>query len=117
MYHFVGTLVVLLKKGFEASLSITKRCNMRATILCLLLATPATSFVPQVNRFSQRGLSHALKTRQVTLASSPAPESDAIMSDDPMIVRLEEECARINGINWNSDVGLMQLLNPSKVRV
>jgi hypothetical protein len=58
-----------------------------------------------------------MKMRRVTLASSPAPESDAIMSDDPMIVRLEEECARINGINWNSDVGLMQLLNPSKVRV
>lgn len=61
-------------------------------------------------------LTQASKQRRVSLASTPAPESDAIMSDDPMIVRLEEECARLNGIDWNDDVGLMQLLNPSKVR-
>ena len=49
------------------------------------------------------------------VASTPNADPDAIMSDDPLIVRLEEECARLNGGDWNDEVGLQQLLNPSKV--
>jgi len=54
--------------------------------------------------------------RRVHLASSQE-ESGEIMSDDPIIIRLEQECAILNGGDWNSDVGLMQLLNPSKARI
>mmetsp|Transcript_65858 Transcript_65858/g.148597 ORF Transcript_65858/g.148597 Transcript_65858/m.148597 type:complete len:324 (-) Transcript_65858:278-1249(-) len=53
--------------------------------------------------------------RTFPLFSDASGDPDAIMSDDPMIVRLEEECARMNGADWNEEVGLVQLLNPSKV--
>mmetsp|Transcript_22782 Transcript_22782/g.43804 ORF Transcript_22782/g.43804 Transcript_22782/m.43804 type:complete len:414 (-) Transcript_22782:136-1377(-) len=44
-----------------------------------------------------------------------ASREDEIMSDDPMVIRIEEECARMNGQNWSPELGLQQLLNPSKV--
>ena len=42
-------------------------------------------------------------------------DPDAIMSDDPMVLKLEAQCAAMNGEYWNGDLGLTQLLNPSKV--
>ena len=63
--------------------------------------------------------------RMVVISSTPTTDPDteteaeveagAIMSDDPMILSLEATCANLNGKDWNSELGLTQLLNPSKV--
>ena len=41
------------------------------------------------------------RPRGVALDSTPVDDPDILMSDDPMIVRLEEECAQLNGGDWN----------------
>jgi hypothetical protein len=43
-------------------------------------------------------------------------EGDAIMSDSPLVARLEEQCAAIHGDDWDVSLGLEQLLNPATVR-
>jgi hypothetical protein len=42
-------------------------------------------------------------------------ELEGIMSDDPMIIKLEAECAAMNAGMWREELGLQQLLEPSKV--
>ena len=53
--------------------------------------------------------------KRTTVLRMSDMDPDAIMSDDPMVVKLEARCAEINGKYWNGDLGLTQLLNPSKV--
>lgn len=47
--------------------------------------------------------------------ASADQEIEEIRSDDPMVEELEAECARLNGQNWNPELGLSQLLSPSTV--
>lgn len=90
-----------------------------------LLVTPAAGFAPHpspaLRRFSDDSaraatpVSSLRRMRPLASSASENNDPDAIMSDDPMILRLEEQCAQLNGGDWNDEVGLMQLLNPSKV--
>lgn len=98
----------------------------------LLLLAPACAFVPATlqprppcTMAARRGWAPPLRSASedgeggagaspAAAAAAPA-DPGAIMSDDPMIIKLEAECARLNGRAWNSELGLTQLLNPSKV--
>lgn len=56
-----------------------------------------------------------VRHRDAFMEVETASREDEIMSDDPMVIQIEEECARMNGDNWSPELGLQQLLNPSKV--
>merc|ERR1712151_462526 len=47
-------------------------------------------------------------------AKADTENPEATMGDDPIVIKLEEECARLNGKAWRPKYGLMQLVNPSK---
>jgi len=77
-----------------------------AVVSATLLAATSSLLVPKLRTTSRPFVKGARFSTQ---------DPDAIMSDDPMIVKLEDMCAELNGGDWNEEVGLMQLLNPSKV--
>ena len=73
----------------------------------LAFSLPSPSFVvdslvlPRATLSRYVHLAFKGRPRGVALDSTPVDDPDVIMSDDPMIVRLEEECAQLNGGDWN----------------
>lgn len=56
-----------------------------------------------------------VKDAEVDAQVEAEGESDVIMSDDPMVIKLTAECAEMNGDEWKPELGMTQLLNPATV--